>query len=155
MPEGGLPRFVVCEDGHEYTERFGRLLGGAFTFQRAGNFAEALGAIGPDIAGLLLDLDFRRTPPEGLIDESGAMPATIPLPEEIRRRLAEVQGIFILRALRAAGVLLPALLFADIDDREQVTYLERTLTPLTVVSSRTGLPDIARLLARIARPETS
>jgi hypothetical protein len=33
-----------------------------------------------------------------------------------------------------------------------VLFLERTLAPLTVVSSRTALPEIARLLARIAQP---
>jgi hypothetical protein len=148
---GGLPRFVVCEDGHEYTERFARLLGGSFTFQRAGHFAEALGAA-PGTAGLLLDLDFRRAPPERLVDESGAS-SLDPLPEETRRRLAEVQGIFILRALRAAAVTLPALLFADIEDQGQVTYLERTLAPLTVVSSRTGLSEIARLLTQLATPQ--
>jgi hypothetical protein len=141
------PHFLVCEDGHEYTERFARLLGGQFRFQRASCFAEALAAAGPDTAGLLLDLDFRRTPPEHLIDENGASSAH---PAETRRQLAEVQGILILRALRAGGKTQPALLFADIDDADQVRYLERTLAPLTVVSSRTALPDIARLLARIS-----
>jgi hypothetical protein len=145
----GLPRFVVCEDGHEYTERFARLLGGSFTFKRAGHFVEALSAASSETAGLLLDLDFRRAAPERLVDEGGAS-SPHALPEETRRRLAEVQGIFILRALRAAGVTLPALLFADIEDQGQVTYLERTLTPLTIVSSRTGLPEIARLLTQLA-----
>ena len=148
-----MPRFLVCEDGHEYTERFVRLLGGAFRFERAGCFAEAEAATATGAkmsatpAGLLLDLDFRRTPPDRLIDENGAGSAAT---EEARRRLAEVQGILILRALRAGGRTQPALLFADIDDAEQVRYLERTLAPLQVVSSRTALPDIARLLARIS-----
>jgi hypothetical protein len=140
------PRFLVCEDGHEYTERFARLLGGSFRFERAGCFAEARAAAAR-CAGLLLDLDFRRTPPHQLIDENGSHSAR---PEETRRQLAEVQGILILRALRAAGVGQPALLFADIEDREQVSFLERTLAPLSVVSSRTALPEIARLLARLS-----
>ena len=139
------PRFLVCEDGHEYTERFVRLLGGSFRFQRAACFAEARAAAAACV-GLLLDLDFRRTPPDQLIDENGA---ASPRPGETRRHLAEVQGILILRALRATGLTQPALLFADIDDPAQVSYLERTLAPLTVVSSRTALPDIARLLERI------
>jgi hypothetical protein len=142
------PRFLVCEDGHEYTERFVRLLGGAFRFERAGCFAEAEAATAAAaFAGLLLDLDFRRTPPDRLIDENGAGTAAT---EETRRRLAEVQGILILRALRVGGRTQPALLFADIDDAEQVRYLERTLAPLHVVSSRTALPEIARLLGRIS-----
>ncbi len=152
MAAPDAPRFVVCEDGHEYTERFARLLGGSFRFQRAGCFAEARAAAAGS-AGLLLDLDFRRTPPGQLIDENGGASAH---PEETRHQLAEVQGILILRALRASGLGQPALLFADIDDREQVHYLERTLAPLTVVSSRTALPEIARLLARLSgQPDPS
>ena len=45
---------------------------------------------------------------------------------------------------------LPALLFADIDDSSQVRFLERAHAPLTVVSSRTALPEIARLLGGLA-----
>jgi hypothetical protein len=146
------PRFIVCEDGHEYSERFARLLGGSFRFARAGHFAEAEARLAelPDTAALLLDLDFRRAPAEQLIDESGASSGEAAWPEETRRRLAEVQGILILRALRAGGVILPALLFADIDDDNQVRFLERTHAPLTVVSSETALREIAGLLGRLA-----
>jgi hypothetical protein len=144
--------FLVCEDGQEYTERFSRLLGASFRFVRAGHFAEAQAhvAAADDLAGLLLDLDFRRTPPTRLIDEMGGLSGDPTWPEETRRRLAEVQGILILRALRAVGVSLPALLFADIDDANQVRYLERTHAPLTVVSSQTALPEIGRLLTALA-----
>ena len=154
MPPSDPPRFVVCEDGHEYTERFARLLGGSFRFERAGHYAQVRAAVlsEPDPAGILLDLDFRRAPAETLIDESGAGSPDGIWPEETRRRLAEVQGILILRALRVAGVTLPALLFADIDDISQVRFLERTHAPLTIVSSRTALPEIARLLGGIAGP---
>ncbi len=146
------PRFLVCEDGHEYSERFVRLLGGSFRFDRAGHYAELQEQLGapPDAAALLLDLDFRRAPPERLIDESGAASGAEVWPEETRRRLAEVQGILILRALRVAGVKLPTLLFADIDDDNQVRFLERTHAPLEVISSSTALPEIARRLAALA-----
>jgi CheY-like chemotaxis protein len=152
MPEPRLPRFLVCEDGHEYSERFARLLGNSFRFERAADFAEALAKLAafPDTAALLLDLDFRRAPAERLIDESGAGSVGAAWPEETRRRLAEVQGILILRALRAAGVTLSALLFADIDDDNQVRFLERIHAPLLVVSSETALTEIAGLLARLA-----
>jgi hypothetical protein len=156
LPAADPPRFVVCEDGQEYTERFARLLGGSFRFERATHFAEAQtqATSGANVAGLLLDLDFRRVPSELLIDESGAGSGELVWPEETRRRLAEVQGILILRALRAGGVKLPALLFADIDDRNQVRFLERTHAPLTVVSSATALPDIARLLSGMVERAT-
>jgi hypothetical protein len=141
-------RFVVCEDGTEYLERFRRFLGEAFDFVPAQDFAQArAAAIGA--AGLLLDLDFRRTPPERLVDERG--PVSTPLDAGTRTRLAETQGILILRQLRAAGVDRPAILFADIDDAEQRAFLERTLAPLTIASSRRGLPEIAALLRAAQR----
>jgi hypothetical protein len=132
-------KFLVCEDGQEYTERFRRFLGAQFEFVRAAHFAEALAAAG-ECGALLLDLDFRRTDPAQLVDENGA-----PAP----RGAAEVQGILILRALRARGVAKPALLFADLDDAERVVRLERELAPLWVVPSGEGLADVARRLREL------
>ena len=156
------PRFIVCEDGAEYIERFRRFLGGSFTFVPARDLGGALeaieaGARGDDaIDGVLLDLDFRRTPPERLVDESGRAlaGALAHVDEGTRRRLTESQGIFILRALRARGLRLPAVLFADLADAEQAGFLERTLAPLVVASSRTGLGVVAALLGRLAAPAT-
>ena len=140
--------FVVCEDGREYTERFVRLFAG-FRFVRTASFGETLAATRAGAAGLLLDLDFRRTDPEALVDEAGA---TKPgRAEDERRRLCAVQGILILRALRAAGATLPALLFADLDDPAQVKLLATTLAPLTVVPSTAALPEVTRALAAMAR----
>jgi hypothetical protein len=68
-----LPRFVVCEDGREYLDRFTRFLGDEFVFVPALDFAAArAAAAGAD--GVLLDLDFRRTPPDRLVDEHGPVP---------------------------------------------------------------------------------
>jgi hypothetical protein len=141
------PIFVVCEDGREYIERFQRFLGDAFTFVPAGDFAAAAAA-SEGAAGVLLDLDFRRTPPERLVDEAGRPFAGAD--EGTRRRLFESQGIYVLRALRARGVTLPAILFADLADDQQARFLERTLTPLVVAPSHTGLGEISALLARVA-----
>jgi len=146
------PAFLVVEDGREYTDRFERLLGQQgqrFRFVRAGSAAEALAAAAAGgLAGVLLDLDFRRTPPHQLIDDGGNGAAAHADSE--RRRLAAVQGILILRALRRAAVSLPALLFADLDDDGQVGYLEGELSPLRVVPSSVGLQEIAGLLDRLA-----
>jgi hypothetical protein len=139
-------RFVVCEDGDEYLTRFRRFLGDAFDFLPARDFAEARVAAGA-AQGLLLDLDFRRTPPERLVDERGPAPAS--LDAGTRARLVETQGILILRCLRAAGVALPAVLFADLDDAGQRAFLERTLAPLSVAGSRQGIAEIAALLRAV------
>ena len=138
-------RFLVCEDGDEYLQRFRRFLGEAFEFLPAPDFAAAAAAA-PRADGILLDLDFRRTPPERLVDERGPAPA--PLDAGTRGRLAETQGILILRRLRAGGVALPAILFADLDEA-QSAFLARTLAPLTVAGSRLGITEIAALLREI------
>ena len=135
--------FVVCEDGTEYIQRFRRFLGESFTFVPAGDFAAARAAL-PGAHGLLLDLDFRRTPPERLLDEQGRTSAA--LDAGTRARLAETQGILILRRLRAEGVVVPAILFADLDDDRQAEFLRRNLAPLQLASSRLGVREIGELL---------
>lgn len=137
--------FLVIEDGHEYTERFTRFLGGAFGFVRAGHAAQARALVAEaGLAGLLLDLDFRRTAVHDLVGESGQ-----PASDSERQRVSGVQGILILRALRRAGVTLPALLFADLEDPEQIAFLQTELAPLQVVPSSVGLPAIADRLRRL------
>lgn len=140
------PIFVVCEDGTEYIQRFNRFLGESFDFVPAGDHATARAALAAGAAGILLDLDFRRTPPAQLIDEQGR-PA-VGIDAGTRARLAETQGILILRRLRADGIATPAILFADIQDDQQAAFLRRTLAPLTLAPSRMGLREIAELLRR-------
>jgi hypothetical protein len=131
---------LIVEDGHEYVDRFRRFLGDEFTFLRADDAASALAACARAPRGLLFDLDFRRVPPERLVDESGR-----PAPHEAHR-LAPMQGILILRVLRAANVTLPALLFADLDDPARTRFLEQSLAPLAVVPSTEALSSIAARL---------
>ena len=78
------------------------------------------------------------------MDERGPAPAG--LADDMRRRLAETQGILILRQLRAAAITLPAVLFADVDDGERARFLERTLAPLSIGSSHLGIREIEALL---------
>jgi hypothetical protein len=60
-----------------------------------------------------------------------------------------MQGILILRALRAAQVTAPALLFADLDDPGRVKFLEQSLAPLSVVPSSEGMGAIAARLRKL------
>jgi len=135
------PLWIVVEDGAEYLERYARFLDGEFRFAPAPDAASAEAALRAGADGLLLDLDFRRTPPDRLVDENGASRPS--LPEAERRRLAESQGILILRLLRARGHATPAILCADLDDPEQVAYLERSLAPLAIAPSHEGLLETA------------
>jgi hypothetical protein len=146
------PRFVVCEDGEEYLQRFRRFLGEAFDFLPARDFAGAHAAAA-SADGLLLDLDFRRTPAERLVDEQGPAPA--PLDAGTRARLVETQGILILRRLRASSVALPAVLFADLHDAAQIAFLEQALAPLIIAGSRLGIAEIAALLREVGARGTA
>jgi hypothetical protein len=145
-PPPAGPLWIVCEDGSEYFERFSRFLDGEFRFLPAGDAASLLrlvevGAAEGGVAGVILDLDFRRTPAERLVDEQGRTHAAVA--EETRRRIAQAQGILILRLLRARGFDVPVLLFADLDDAEQAAYLERTLGPVEIVPGHEGLVQTA------------
>jgi hypothetical protein len=149
MTDAALPLFLVCEDGDEYTQRFERFLHREFRFLRVPGAAPAeMAARAAPAVGLLLDLDFRRLPPADLVGERG-LPTQPATPEE-RARWSTSQGILVLQHLRRAGIVLPALLFADLDDHEQVAYLEQSLAPLSVVSSREGLAQIAARLRGLA-----
>lgn len=143
LPGATFMTLLVCEDGTEYSERFQRFLGAEFRFLRAAHFAEILKML-PEARGLLLDLDFRRTDPLLLVDETGA--PTSP-------DAAEVQGILILRALRSRGVVLPALLFADLDDDARAARLLTELAPLQVVPSGEGLLHIAQRLRALTNQQ--
>lgn len=139
------PRVLVCEDGDEYTERFTRLLGRRFAFTRAGSFADARRELaGAPFHALVLDLDFRRTPPALLLGEAGR-------PGEVDdvHAAASAQGILLLRALRAGGVRTPALLCADLDDPARERLLCAELAPLQLVPSAEGLQEVAARLAAL------
>ena len=144
-----LPLFLVCEDGDEYTQRFQRFLGHDFRFLRVPNGQQAEAAIERNRpVGLLVDLDFGRLPPSDLLGEHGH-PSQSPTAEQ-RTRWSASQGILILQYVRLRDLRVPALLFADLDDREQAAYLERTLAPLAIVSSREGLRQLAKRLRAMA-----
>lgn len=138
-------RFVVCEDGREYLERFQRFLGGEFEFQRVEDLEGAAAAL-PSATGLLLDLDFRRLAPHRLVDETGTAGP--------RDGLAAEQGILILRALRRRGQPAPAMLFADLDDPGRVAYLQGALAPLVVVPSSESLAATAARMRQWAGHRT-
>jgi hypothetical protein len=116
---------------------------------RTSSYGALMAALGDDPpAGLVLDLDFRRTPREQLVDEGGAA-LSVPSAGE-QHRVACVQGLLILRALRGRGVTLPALLCTDIDDPGQLEHLEHELAPLAVVPSTESLPRLAQRLRSLA-----
>jgi hypothetical protein len=139
------PRWIVCEDGDEYLSRLGRFLAAEFEFVAASHLQDVLRSA-PGASGLVLDLDFRRCEAAHLVDECGTARPDVPAGE--RKRLAEVQGILILRALRKHGVSLPALLCADLDDPDRAKRLEDELRPVEIVPGSEGVMQIGARLRR-------
>jgi hypothetical protein len=140
------PLVIVCEDGHEYLQRFSRFLGEELDLVRVEDYPAARAACERGPRALLFDLDFSRLPADRLIDEAGQAAARS---RDESRRLAQMQGILILRALRSAGVTAPALLFADLDDQARAQFLERSLAPLSVVPSSEGMGAIAARIRKL------
>jgi hypothetical protein len=150
-PVPPLPRFLVCEDGDEYVRRFVRFLASRFEFVATGSHRELSAQLGSSrpVAGILLDLDFRRTPLSDLVDERGQ--ALTSAMSQVQRGLAAQQGICILTALRHEGCVTPAILFADIESPARAEYLVKRLGPLEVVASSVGLGELSEKLAGLAR----
>jgi len=149
-PDPPRPRFLVCEDGDEYIQRFVRFLAARFDFVATRShheLSEQLASSQP-IAGILLDLDFRRTPLADLIDEKGQAMARAA--SQVQQDLIAQQGICILTALRRQGCPTPAILFADLESSAQTDYLTVRLGPLEVVPSSVGLGELSKKLAELA-----
>ena len=148
MSESELPRLLIIEDGDEYSERFTRLLGDRFQFERAGSFAELLARLAPERdappAALVFDLDFSRTPAAALVDVDGAR-----APAQMAAQLAPVQGLVMLRALRQRGDRRPALLCADLDNAAREQRLREELAPLEISPSSESMSELATRLARL------
>jgi hypothetical protein len=146
-----LPRFLVCEDGHEYLERFERFLGSDFEFIQSRDLDSLLAQLAhrQPIAGILLDLDFRRTDKERLVNGDGR-PIALLGKEECARLVAN-QGIAILASLRRRGFATPVLLFADIDEPQQREYLSQKFAPVELVSSHVGLSELKRRLEELGK----
>lgn len=117
--------WIVCEDGREYIDRFVRLFPHV-TFVHAGHFQDVL--ITPDVRGVVLDLDFRRTPKHLRIGDD-----------------ASEEGVWIARRIRAAHPSLLIVLCADLtgDRRDAV---DQALAPCRILSSEAMLGDLAALL---------
>ncbi|HEY5955984.1 MAG TPA: hypothetical protein VIV60_05500 [Polyangiaceae bacterium] len=148
------PRFLVCEDGREYIERFDRYLGDSFDFTACRDFDTLLVELdrSHDASGILLDLDFRRANPAGLVDELGRPIG--PVGKERILRYASNQGLCIVSGLRHRGHRQIVMLFADIDAAQQREFLTREFAPLELVPSYVGLSELKRRLDELGAKGT-
>ncbi len=144
------PRLLMCEDGNEYLERFERFLGAQFEFIQSRDFGMLLAQLErcQPVAGILLDLDFRRAEESRLVDDEGQPISR--LSKEERTRLVGNQGIAILASLRQKGWRTTVLLFADIEEPRQREYLTTKFAPLELIASHVGLSELQRRFEALA-----
>lgn len=144
------PRFLVCEDGNEYLERFERFLGARYDFLQSRCASELVAhlTLPPAPVALLLDLDFRRTELTALIDGEGRALSTAN--SEERKRLVANQGIAILSCVRRLPNPAPALLFADMTKAQQ-SFLEQRFAPLTIVPSHVSMRELQAVFSSLTR----
>lgn len=111
-----LPIVLIVEDGDEYFEAFDSYLASHFHFVQAKSAAAALKRLQttPAISVIVLDMRFDRSPSEDLVGDRGALERRFGWDlRRIEQYLMEHQGLFILRHLRDAGVVLPVVLSYD------------------------------------------
>lgn len=135
-----MTTLLILEDGDEYLRFFSRHLA-HFNYLQAHNLTEAqhhLTEHGDAIDAFILDLRFDRIPREDLIgDAEDIAEEMFGGPEEIDsawRYIIDHQGYLILRALRDQGRMQPALLIAELPERQHEN-LRRLYGAIGVVPS--------------------
>ncbi|MBM4368755.1 MAG: hypothetical protein FJ102_21255 [Deltaproteobacteria bacterium] len=143
-------RVLVVEDGFEYRDTLVRFLGEGFAVTRAGDGAEALGAVAAHDV-VLLDMRFDRVSPGQLLgDLADTAERFNGDPVRARQFLEDNQGAYILAALRAAGHATPALFCHDFSgEPRRWAVLERKYAPVSWLPDNAS-PSLLRETIRAA-----
>lgn len=146
-------KVLVIEDGFEYIETLGRFLP-EIAWERAGSGPEGLARLQQGgIDAVFLDMRFDRVPLDQLL---GDLEATADRfngdPVQARAYLEDHQGLFVLAALREAGVTLPVLLSYDFDgEPRRWEKLAARHAPVDYLPDNASPADIAgRLRASVS-----
>jgi DNA-binding response OmpR family regulator len=152
-------RVLVIEDGSEYTETLSRFLADGFTWVRAGSGPEGLEALqaaesaaAEGFDAVFLDMRFDRVAEEALL---GDVEATADRfngdPVQARRFLEDHQGMYVLAALREAGLSVPVLLSYDFDgEPRRWAGLASRHGPVDYLPDNASPSDIAARLRALA-----
>lgn len=147
-----MRQVLVVEDGTEYTDTFGRFLP-AFSFTRAGSGPAALALCAERAFDVVfLDLRFDRAPPGELLGDAAALAEERFGGDRVaaRRHLVEEQGLYVLAALRAAGVRTPVLLGHDLTrEPRRWQRLQQVQGPLDAISGALRPDDVAARLTAL------
>lgn len=136
---------LIVEDGQEYSALFSRYLSDGFTFTRAGDGPAALELLrARQFSVIFLDMRFDRAEPGRLLGDLAATTARFTGDEaQARRHLEDNQGVYILAALREAGVQLPVVMSYDFDgEPRRFKHLQGRYAPLSYLADAAGPAEI-------------
>lgn len=110
-------KVIVIEDGSEYTETLSRFLSEGFSWVRAGSGPEGLEMLGGGgFDAVFLDMRFDRVEPGQLLGDFDATADRFNGdPVQAQQFLEDHQGLFVLAAIREAGLSIPVLISYDFD----------------------------------------
>lgn len=148
-------RVLIVEDGFEYRDTFSRYAGDTFSFTRAGDGAEALAECGAGRFDVLfLDMRFDRVEPGRLLGDLAETAERFNGdPVRATRFLEENQGVYVLAALRAAGVGTPAVFSHDFSgEPRRWAALERKYAPVVWLPDNASPAEVKALLLGAAGP---
>lgn len=142
-------RVLVIEDGSEYSETLSRFLADGFTWVRAGSGPEGLKML--DAGGfdaVFLDMRFDRVEPGQLLGDFDATADRFNGdPVQAQQFLEDHQGLFVLAALREAGLEVPVLLSYDFDaEPQRWERIEARQGPVDYLPDNASPADIAERL---------
>lgn len=146
-------KVLVIEDGSEYTETLSRFLP-EHAWERAGSGPEGITRLQSEtFDAVFLDMRFDRVPLDRLI---GDLEATADRfngdPVQARQFLEDHQGLFVLDALREAGLRSPVLLSYDFDaEPRRWEKLAARHPPVDYLPDNASPSDIAARLSRLTR----
>lgn len=146
-------RVLIVEDGFEYRDTFGRYAADRFVFTRAGDGAEALAICeGETFDVLFLDMRFDRVEPGRLFGDLAETAERFNGdPVRATQFLEENQGVYVLAALRAAGVVTPAVFSHDFSgEPRRWAALERKYAPVSWLPDNASPAQVKALLADAA-----
>ena len=146
-----MTQVLIVEDGQEYSALFQRYLTEGFSFTRAGDGPEALLLLQTRaFAVIFLDMRFDRAEPSRLLGDLAATTARLTGDEaQARRHLEDHQGVYILAALREAGVSVPVVMSYDFDgEPRRFKHLESRYAPLSYLTDDAGPAEIRAALGR-------
>ena len=145
-----MTHVLIVEDGHEYIDTLGRFLAEDARWSRAGSGPEALAFMADtSVDVVLLDMRFDRTPADQLLGDLDQLAERFNGDRvQARGHLEDHQGMFILSALREAGVNVPVIVSYDFGlEPGRFARLETRFAPVAYLADNASVGELRAALA--------